>query len=234
MKAGKIRLKDIGKPSDQMVQLNPADFMRLPYPYDKADSDPDFKQLTEAQKNKYEASLDGVLAISIPKPETKAEEEELVRKFLSGLEKLLTKENNWTFLQPLTLSLEYCAKCQTCNEACPIYIGSGKQEIYRPTYRSEVLRAIVNKYIKKGGKTFAKFSGNDIDLNWTTVARLAELAYRCTLCRRCAQTCPIGVDNGLITHELRKVFSQEMGIAPVEIHTLGSMKHLKAGSSTGL
>ncbi|KAF0121798.1 MAG: hypothetical protein FD151_1077, partial [bacterium] len=158
MKAGKIRLKDIGKPSDQMIQLNPADFMRLPYPYDKADSDPDFKQLTEDQKKKYEASLDGVLAISIPKPETKGEEDELVRKFLSGLEKLLTKENNWTFLQPLTLSLEYCAKCQTCNEACPIYTGSGKQEIYRPTYRSEVLRAIVNKYIK-GKKTFAKFSG---------------------------------------------------------------------------
>jgi Fe-S oxidoreductase len=234
MKSAKIRLKDIGKPSDQMIQLNPADFMRLPYPYDKADSDPDFKQLTEDQKKKYEATLDGVLAISIPKPETKGEEDELVRKFLSGLEKLLTKENNWTFLQPLTLSLEYCAKCQTCNEACPIYTGSGKQEIYRPTYRSEVLRAIVNKYIKKGGKTFAKLSGNDIDLNWTTVARLAELAYRCTLCRRCAQTCPIGVDNGLITHELRKLFSQELGIAPAEIHTLGSMKHLKSGSSTGL
>jgi Fe-S oxidoreductase len=234
MKAEKLRPKDISKPSEQMVELNPADFMRLPYPYDTADSDPDFKQLTEEQKGKYEVSLDGVTALSLPKPATKGEEDELVRKFLSGLEKLLTKENNWTFLQPLTLSLEYCAKCQTCNEACPIYTGSGKQDIYRPTYRSEVLRMIAKKYLKKGGKTFAKFTGNDIDLNWTTVARLAELAYRCTLCRRCAQTCPIGVDNGLITHELRKLFSQEMGIAPSEIHASGSMKHLKDGSSTGL
>ena len=208
--------------------------MRLPYPYDTPESDPDFKRLTEDQMDKYEVSLDGVVALSLPKPETKAEEEELVRKFLSGLEKLLTKENNWTFLQPLSLSMEHCAKCQTCNDACPIYVGSGKEEIYRPTYRSEILRMIYNKYLKKGGKTFAKFSGNDIDLNWTTVARLAELAYRCTLCRRCAQTCPMGVDNGLITHELRKLFSQEMGIAPIEIHSSGSMKHLKDGSSTGL
>ena len=36
-----------------------------------------------------------------------------------------------------------------------------------------------------------------VELNWPLVARLAELAYRCNLCRRCAQTCPIGVDNGL-------------------------------------
>jgi len=66
------------------------------------------------------------------------------------------------------------------------------------------------------------------------VARLIELAYRCNLCRRCAQTCPIGVDNGLIAHELRKVFSQEMGIAAKEIHDNGSMLQLKVGSSTGM
>jgi len=234
MKAEKINPKDISRPSEQMVELDPADFMKLPYPYDKGEDEPAFKRLTEDQKKKYEASLDGVLAVSIPKPATKEEEDELVRKFLSGLEKLLTKENNWTFLQPLTLSLEYCAKCQTCNDACPIYVSSGKKDIYRPTYRSEALRMIANKYLKRGGKLFAKIAGNDIELNWTTVARLAELAYRCTLCRRCAQACPIGVDNGLITHELRKIFSQEMGIAAAEIHTLGSVQHLKKGSSTGL
>jgi len=38
----------------------------------------------------------------------------------------------------------------------------------------------------------------------------------------------------LITHELRKIFSQEMGIAPAEIHEKGSVKHLRFGSSTGM
>jgi Fe-S oxidoreductase len=74
----------------------------------------------------------------------------------------------------------------------------------------------------------------EIELNWTTVARLAELAYRCNLCRRCAQTCPIGVDNALIAHEIRKVFSQEMGIAPKELHESGSVLQLKVGSTTGM
>jgi len=45
---------------------------------------------------------------------------------------------------------------------------------------------------------------------------------------------PIGVDNALITHELRKLFSQELGIAPEEIHAKGSVQHLQKGSSTGM
>ena len=73
-----------------------------------------------------------------------------------------------------------------------------------------------------------------LSLSLILFIRLIELSYRCTICRRCAQTCPIGVDNGLITHELRKVFSQEMGIAAKEIHEKGSVLQLKVGSSTGM
>jgi Fe-S oxidoreductase len=117
--------------------------------------------------------------------------------------------------------------------ACPVFDMSGRVEIYRPTFRSEVVRRIYKKYLKRGGKLAARFNG-DIDLNWTAIARLAELSYRCTLCRRCASVCPIGVDNGLITHELRKLFSQEMGIAPKELHEKGTVQHLRVGSSTGM
>jgi Fe-S oxidoreductase len=190
--------------------------------------------LTEDQKNRVECSLDGISALGIPKPKDKGEEEKIVRRFLEGLKKLLSREDNWTFLQPLVQSLESCIHCQTCSSACPIYVSSGKQEIYRPTYRAEVLRRIVNKYLKKGGKTFARIKGEEIELNWATVSRLAELAYRCTLCRRCAQWCPLGCDNGLIARELRKLFSQEMGIAPKEIHQTGTLQHLETGASTGM
>ena len=132
---------------------------------------------------------------------------------MSGLKKLLTKENNWTFLQPLIHSLDYCVKCQLCNDSCPTYLASGKQEIYRPTFRPEVLRRIINKYLKKESGLLRKLTASDIELNFTLLARLEELAHRCTLCRRCAQVCPIGVDNALISREIRKLFSQEMGIA---------------------
>jgi Fe-S oxidoreductase len=229
----RITLKDIGKLEGQMIDIQKAGLTPLPAPLDDPDDEPGIKALTESQMAKFDTSLDGVSAVGLIKPQTKEEEEEFVKRFLSGLKKLLTKENNWTFLQPLMLSLENCAKCQNCSDSCPIYTESGRQEIYRPTYRAEVLRRIIRKYLRKEGRLLSRFTGSDIDLNYTTIARLAELAYRCTLCRRCAQSCPIGVDNGLITHELRKLFSQEMGIAPKELHQLGTVQHLKVGSSTG-
>jgi Fe-S oxidoreductase len=230
----RLRVKDIGKLSDQLVEITPEDLLPLPDLNNQPDRETPVPQLTEAQKRQYEASLDGVVALGIQKPKNEKEEEEFVEKFLSGLKRLLSRKDNWTFFQPLMLSLEYCAKCQTCSDVCPIYVASGKQEIYRPTFRSEVFRRIVQKYLKREGRFFSWFKGNDIELNSTTIARLAELAYRCTLCRRCAQVCPMGVDNGLISHEIRKLFSQEMGIAPKELHELGTVQQLEVGASTGI
>jgi len=107
----------------------------LPAPYE------DFNQTTipplNPEKVKHiETSLDDTVAIGIPKPANKEEGEELVRRFLSGLKKLFEKENNWTFLHQLTLSMEHCAKCQTCSDACPVYEMSGGKDIYRPMFRA--------------------------------------------------------------------------------------------------
>ncbi len=230
----KIRVTDIGRCDEQLARLLPNELMSLPYPYSQPDKEPPVKTLSEEQLRTYETSLDGVSAIGLTQPKSKHEEEAFIKSFLEGLKKLLSKENNWTFLQPLLLSLEYCAKCQTCSESCPVFVSSGRQEIYRPIFRSEVLRKIVAKYLKKEGRLFAKFTGSDIELNWKAIARLAELAYRCSLCRRCAQTCPIGIDNALLSREIRKLFSQEMGIAPKELHEKGTVQHLAIGSSTGI
>jgi Fe-S oxidoreductase len=227
-------IKDISELSDQLVELDPKELMPLPYPYDDRNAQADLKKLTEAQKQRLEASLDGFTALQLNVPKTKEEEDEFVRQFVTGVGKLLSEDDNWAFLGPLMLRLDYCAKCQSCAEACQVFTGSGRQEIYRPNYRSELLRRIIKKYYSPGGKLLAKFNGADIDVNYKTVARLGELAYRCTLCRRCAEACPIGVGNAMITREIRKVFSQEMGIAPMELHKGGTVKHLATGSSTGM
>jgi Fe-S oxidoreductase len=228
------KIEDINRANDPLVEIESTDLMRLPNISDISIQEPPLKRLTEEQKQQYEGSLDGFVAIGLPRPKTKQEEEEFVRKFLDGLEKLFSKKNNWTFLQPLIHSLEYCVKCQLCSDSCPVYVASGKKEIYRPTFRPELLRRIINKYIKKQGALIAKLTRSDINLNFTVIARLAELAYRCTLCRRCAQVCPIGVDNALISREIRKLFSQELGVAPREIHELGTVQQLKVGSTTGI
>lgn len=216
-----------------LVELAPTDLMPLPPPLDDPSRLRPLSPLSPQVRERFETTLDDTCAVSIPKPQTKEEEDELVRRFLSGLDKLFTRENNWTFLQPLVLTMEHCARCQTCADACHIYEASGRAEVYRPTFRSEVMRRLYFQYVRRGGLLSAWQHGR-LKLNWPLVARLIELSYRCNLCRRCAQTCPIGADNGLVAHELRKLFSQEMGIAPKELHDQGSMLQLRVGSSTGM
>jgi Fe-S oxidoreductase len=234
VKRNKFSLGDIAKNGGQpMANLNGRRLLELPNPLEKL-QDEITSGLKKEQEAKYEMSLDGVTACYIPRPQNKEEEAALVQKFLDGLKKLFSAPDNWTFIQPLTITMDNCVKCQTCNEACPVYTASGRQEIYRPTWRSEILRRLYHKYIKGGNGVLSRLNGDDIELNWSTVARLAEAAYRCTICRRCAQTGPLGIDNGLVTHELRKLFSQEMGIAPKELHEKGTVLQLKVGASTGI
>ena len=109
------------------------------------------------------------------------------------------------------MSMEHCAKCQTCSEACHIYEESGENELYRPTYRSEILRRIYFKYIKKAVRRGSTATSTSTG---RPSARLIELSYRCNLCRRCAQTCPIGVDNALLAREIRKIASRRWASRP--------------------
>jgi Fe-S oxidoreductase len=229
-KKKKIQIKDFGSADEVFSPLEPADLSLLP---DEKEP-PKFKQIKPETKEKYDFSLDGFSALSLPIPKNREEEEAIVNGFLSGLEKLFQKENNWGFLMPTTLSNDFCMQCNTCNEACPIYVESDRNDIYRPNFRPEVLRRIIKRYFSASGKLLGKWVGADLDLNWRVVYHLAELVYRCTLCRRCASVCPIGVDNALISRELRKMFSMEMGISPDAVHKSGTVQHMKSGSSTGM
>jgi len=227
-------LRDMARTDrEPLISLDNQDLMPLPAPLDSPEKDHAWTPLSAQVRAKVECGLDDTCAVSIPQPQSPEEEKALVAKFLSGLEKLFKKEENWTFLQPLLLTMEHCARCQTCADACHVFEASGRNELYRPTYRSEIMRRLYFKYVKGGGLVSAWQHG-DIEVNWPLVARLIELAYRCNLCRRCAQTCPIGCDNGLVGHELRKLFSQEMGIVAKELHEQGSMLQLRVGSSTGM
>ena len=214
---------------DPLVRFEDLDRIPLPPPFDDPQAEPPIEPLSEQSRESYEG-LDDTIAVGIPRPQSKEAEERLVRLFLQGLQKLASEDDNWTFLQPFTMSMEHCARCQTCSAACPIYEESGRNPLYMPSFRSEVLRRIYYKYVKKG----STLVHGDVELNWKTVARLIELSYRCNLCRRCAQTCPIGVDNGLLAREIRKIASQQMGITAKELHRDGSVLQQAVGSSTGM
>ena len=231
MSRDKVRFRDVAKPADQpLLSLASQDLMQL----DPSGAQHPIATPRATWLERYNLSLDGFSDFDLPRPQTPQEQERFVQSFCRGLEKLLDPQNNWTFLKTLKLSLDYCLHCQTCSEACHVYLASGRQEIYRPTFRSEVLRRIYQQRFTLAGKWLGPLVGADIELNFQTVWRLLELSYRCNLCRRCAMVCPVGIDNALIAREIRKLFSQELGIAPAELLKKGSRKHLTIGSSTGM
>ena len=111
-------------PGQPLAHIEGVEQVPLPPPFDNVDAEPVLKPLSDEARQKYEV-LDDTIAVNIEKPKTTEEEDRLVDGFLSGLQKLFSKEDNWTFLQPLEMSMEHCAKCQTCAEACHIYEASG-------------------------------------------------------------------------------------------------------------
>jgi len=223
-----ISFDEFSTKDGQLTTVDVPTLKRLPLDY----ADFPWATITDAQRTETCYLLDESSMLNIPMPKTPAEEEALVNNFLSGMRKLFTPENNWGFLAMLDTTMDYCAQCNSCAEACHLFEATNQHELYRPNFRSEIFRRIYNKYVKK--EPFAKWRFGDIDLTWKTVARLGEMAYRCNTCRRCAQVCPIGVDNALIARELRKLFSQEMGFCPKELHEKGTMLQMNVGSTTGM
>ncbi len=226
-----VSFRDVARPGDDpLVALDRNDLMPLPAPT----AEPVLQSPKAHWAEAFDLSLDGHSDFDLPKPATPEEEQRLVDGFLSGLRKLFEPESNWPFVKLLKLSMDYCVRCQTCSEACHVFQASGRQEIYRPTFRSEVLRRIYQRHFTAGGKLLKSWVGADVELNSKTVRRLLELAYRCNVCRRCAQMCPVGIDNALLAREIRKLFSQELGIAPKELLQKGTRQHLRVGSTTGM
>ena len=106
-----LELKDISNADGQMTTVEMADLMDVPLDVAKMP----WKPLTEEQREKYCCMLDDLVVLQIPRPKTVAEEEALVNKFLDGMRKLFSDQDNWTFLSILETSTNYCAKCNSCS-----------------------------------------------------------------------------------------------------------------------
>jgi len=118
-----VHFRDVSKPGDEpLVSLQPRDLISL----DSIEALPTLSKPNQRWQETYDFSLDGFSDFDLPKPKTQEGKDQFVQAFLSGLGKLFDEGDNWTFLKALKLSLDYCMRCQTCSEACHVYLASGK------------------------------------------------------------------------------------------------------------
>lgn len=92
-----MKIEDFFKEDPLLCSIKKEELLELPFEDPK--EIPGIRSLEEGKWREFEVSLDGVMAIGISKPKTEKEKREFINRFLSGLRKLLSEDNNWTFFQ---------------------------------------------------------------------------------------------------------------------------------------
>lgn len=98
------------------------------------------------------------------------------------------------------------AKCARCAGSCQLYETTGDPRDI-PCHRSALLLKIYNRYFTRAGATKARLFGG-FELTDEYLDQMGEEYYRCTACRRCKPSCPLGIDHGLITHLARWLLAE--------------------------
>ena len=130
------------------------------------------------------------------------------RKFLTAFAAVLAHSNYGAALDT------YCrlsAKCARCAASCQLYEASLEPRDI-PCRRSELLFRIYRRYFTQSGVIRARLFGG-FTLTDQYLDEMADEYYRCTACRRCKISCPVGIDHGLVTHLARWLLA-EIDVVP--------------------
>jgi Fe-S oxidoreductase len=130
------------------------------------------------------------------------------RKFLEAFAAILKSSNYGMVLDFYT---RVTAKCSRCSAACQVYQASSDPRDI-PCHRSELLLRVYRRYFTLAGELKARLYDSFV-LTDDYIDEMAEEYWRCTACRRCKSSCPMGIDHGMITHLARWILS-EIDVVP--------------------
>jgi Fe-S oxidoreductase len=127
-------------------------------------------------------------------------------------------------------SLDVCAHCGLCADACHAYVGTGDVDQI-PSARTQLLERVYKRYFTKLGHIAPRLVGAE-ELDDEILDRLQKMAYQCTLCRRCALHCPFGIDNAFMVSAIRSI-SAEAGRVPAALQEHANTAYEK-GNTLGI
>jgi Fe-S oxidoreductase len=103
--------------------------------------------------------------------------------------------------------LEACTRCGMCAEACHFYQATGDPE-YAPAWKIELVRRAYEQRFTLAGKAKVLL-GIDKPVRDDDLRHWSKIVYEaCTLCNKCATTCPMGIELGPIIHTVRSGLSE--------------------------
>ena len=125
------------------------------------------------------------------------------RKFLEAFAAVLEHSN---YSLALDTYARLSAKCGRCAASCQLYEATQDPRDI-PCHRSELLLRVYRRYFMPSGTLKARVLGG-FRLTDEYIDQMAEEYYRCTACRRCKASCPVGIDHGLVTHLARWLLAE--------------------------
>jgi len=134
--------------------------------------------------------------------------EDRPRRFLNAFSAILNRTHYGPVLDHYT---RVSAKCSRCTASCPVYEASGDPRDI-PCHRTELLLKVYRRYFSLTGQIKARLFDN-YTLTDEKIDEMAEEFWRCTACKRCKATCPMGIDHAMVTHIARWALA-EIDIVP--------------------
>jgi Fe-S oxidoreductase len=134
--------------------------------------------------------------------------EDRPRRFLEAFAAILKHSNYGPVLDFYT---RVTAKCSRCTAACQVYQASGDPRDI-PCHRSELLLKVYRRYFTLAGEVKSRLYSSFV-LTDDHIDEMAEEYWRCTACKRCKATCPMGIDHAMITHLARWILA-EIDVVP--------------------
>ncbi len=120
------------------------------------------------------------------------------------------------FTRRQVMELDTCAHCALCTENCPAYAES-EDPNHAPGVRSSKVVKLYNRNHDLRARLLGPRSINDED-----VADLADSTYHCTMCGRCMESCPFGLQTHELWTRVREIV-KELGGSPSKVEMLGEM-----------
>ena len=138
-------------------------------------------------------------------------------RFLAGLERALKR------YRCLRLFVQTCQRCGACQGACPFEVASG-EAANLPAARLALVADLLARLPRL--RTHPQELEPQVLMTW--YARF----YQCSLCRRCAVFCPLGLDMSLVTLACREVLAS-VGLVG-EAVAKATANFYRAGNSLGV
>ncbi len=102
--------------------------------------------------------------------------------------------------------LKTCTSCGMCAESCFFYLANDKNPEFMPQYK---VRKTLGEIMDKKGEVTREFLEEAKEIAWG----------RCTMCRRCAQYCPFGIDIAIMIQISRQCMRSQ-DVCPERLMTI--------------